>query len=108
MRKSYLDLFTFVAWGVGQRPDVVVHILVDISCDLANDSRRTRGLQRADRAVVLVGPVDDVVLIDVAGAGQRHTTWADKRAGLSVIAGSLMALASLPRSHDNREFETRH
>jgi hypothetical protein len=81
MRKSHLDLLAFVAWGVGQRPDVVVHILVDISCDLANDSRRTLGLQRADRAVVLVGPVDDVVLIDVAGAGQRRTTWADNASG---------------------------
>src|ERR1700733_10372409 len=36
------------------------------------------GLQRADRAGVLGSPViDDVGLIDVAGAGQLRATWAD-------------------------------
>src|SRR5215469_3332018 len=83
MRKSHLDLLAFAAClleglGVGQRPDPVAHILVDISCDLANDSCRALGLQRADRAVVLVGPViDDVALINVAGAGQYGATWAN-------------------------------
>jgi hypothetical protein len=42
-------------------------------------------LQRADRAVVLVGPVvDDVALIDVAGAGQLHATWANVNIALPV------------------------
>src|SRR5580704_6405151 len=48
MRKSHLDLFALAArllegLGVGQRPDAVAHILVDISCDLANDRCRTLG-----------------------------------------------------------------
>src|SRR3974377_1879096 len=81
MRQSHLDLLALAAWLLevpsgGQRPDPVAHILVDISCDLANDSCRALGLQRADRAVVLFGPViDDVALINVARAGQYGATW---------------------------------
>lgn len=60
------NLFTFAT---------VAHILVDIPCDLAYDGDRAFWLQRADRAVVLVGPViDDVALIDVAGAGELRAT----------------------------------
>jgi hypothetical protein len=61
-----------------QRADAVAHLLVDISCDLAHDRRAALRLQRADRVVILVGPVvDDVALIDVARAGELRATWAD-------------------------------
>ena len=71
MSKSHLDLLAFAArllegLRVGKSADVVAHILIDISCDLAHGRRRAFWFQRADRAVVFVGPVvDDVALIDV-------------------------------------------
>src|SRR5262249_41931206 len=50
-------------------------ILVEVSCDLAHRSRRTPRLQQAGRAVILVcSVVDDVALIDVAGARELFAT----------------------------------
>ena len=58
-------------WGVlWRRP-----ILVDVACDLTHDRCRALWLQCTDRAVVLAGSViDDVALIDVAGAGEFCAT----------------------------------
>ena len=65
--------------------ELISQILVDVSCDLAHDRRGAFWLQRADRAVVLVGPVvDDVALIDVASAGQLRATWANVNITLPV------------------------
>src|SRR5579859_2586338 len=63
---------------IGQRPDAVTHILIDVAGDLAHDRCRALWLQRAGRAVALIGPVvDNVALIDVAGAGELRAAWAN-------------------------------
>src|SRR5215211_5527895 len=68
-----------------QCPDVIAHILVDISRDLAHGRRRALRLQRAGRAVTLVGPVvDNVALIDVGGPGELCATWADINIALPI------------------------
>src|SRR5664280_3003641 len=79
-RQPHLDLLALAVrllegLCVGQYADAVTHILIEIAGDLAHDRRRALGLQRADRAVVLASPVvDDVALIDVAGAGEFCAT----------------------------------
>ena len=83
MRKPHLDFLALAVrllegFCVGQCAEAVTHILIEIAGDLAHGRRRTLGLQRADRTVVLAGPVVDVVaLIDVAGAGQLRATRAN-------------------------------
>ena len=83
MRKPHLYLLALTTGlleglRIGQRPDAVTHILIDVAGDLAHDRRRALWLQRAGRAVVLIGPVvDNVALIDVAGAGELRAAWAN-------------------------------
>src|ERR1700739_2872553 len=63
---------------VGQGADLITHLLVEITGDLAHDRRRALRLQGTGRAVVLAGPVvDDVTLVDVAGTGQLCAAWTD-------------------------------
>lgn len=76
MCKPHLDLLAFPArllegLRVGQCADTITHILVEIAGDLSHHRRRALRLQRADRAVILAGNVvEDVALIDVAGASE--------------------------------------
>jgi hypothetical protein len=49
--------------------------LVEVAGDLVHDGRRALRLQCTDRAVVLAGPIiDDVALIDIAGASELCAT----------------------------------
>jgi hypothetical protein len=90
VRKLRFDLFAFAARllerrRIGERTETVAHILIDISRDLARNRRRAFWFQRANRAVVLVGPiVDDVALIDIAGAGEFRSAWANVNVTLPV------------------------
>ena len=88
-------------WGVlWRRP-----ILVDVACDLTHDRCRALWLQCTDRAVVLAGSViDDVALIDVAGAGEFCATRTNIDAARSPIEdevgwaeGAILALRLVPR-----------
>jgi hypothetical protein len=90
----------------GQRANVITHILVEIAGDLAHDRRRALWLQRADRAVVLAGPVvDDVTLIDGAGAGQFRASWANVNVALLIeeeVARLKVPSDRADLSHTNR------
>ena len=83
MRKSHLDLLAlaarlFESVRIGQRTDMITNILVDIACKFAHDRGRAFWLQQAACTVTLVCPVvDDVALIDIAGAGELCTTRAN-------------------------------
>src|SRR6185312_12641661 len=70
---------------VGQGADLITHLLVEITGNLAHDRRRALRLQGTGRAVVLAGPVvDDVTLVDVAGTGQLCVAWTDIDVALRV------------------------
>src|SRR6476661_1277881 len=61
---------------VGQGADLITHLLVEITGNLAYDRCRALRLQGTGRAVVLAGPVvDDVTLVDIAGTGQLCAAW---------------------------------
>jgi hypothetical protein len=83
MREPHLDFFALPAGllegvRIGQCADAIAHILVEVAGDFAHSCRGAPRLQGAGRAVLLVGPiVDDMTLVDVAGAGQLRATWAD-------------------------------
>ena len=71
--------------SIGQRADAIAHILVDVAGNFTDDCRRALRLQGTARAVALAGSVvDDVTLIDVAGAGQLRTARADVDIALPV------------------------
>src|ERR1700747_390587 len=70
---------------VGQGADLITHLLIKITGDLAHDRRRALRLPGTGRAVVLAGPVvDDVTLVDVAGTGQLCAAWTDIDVALRV------------------------
>jgi hypothetical protein len=83
MGEPHLDLLALPARllervRMGQPADVLTHLLIDIAGHFAHDCGRAPRLQGAGRAVILVGSVvDDVTLIDIAGAGQLCPAWAD-------------------------------
>ena len=71
--------------GVGQGADLITHLLVEITGDLAHDRRRALRLQGTGRAVTLASPVvDDVPLIDVASTGQLCTARTDIDVALGI------------------------
>src|SRR5262249_38889157 len=79
MSKPHLALLPLApevlkGFRVGKRADAITHLLIDIAGDLAHGRRRAPRLQGAGRAVMFVGSVvDNVALIDVAGAGKLCT-----------------------------------
>ena len=83
MGKSHLDLLALPprlmeGVRVDQGADLITHLLVKITGDLAYDRCRALRLQGTGRAVVLAGPVvDDVTLVDIAGTGQLCAAWTD-------------------------------
>src|SRR5580700_11762146 len=70
---------------VDRGADLITHLLVKITGDLAYDRCRALRLQGTGRAVVLAGPVvDDVTLVDIAGTGQLCAAWTDVDVALRV------------------------
>src|SRR6476469_3914510 len=84
---------------VDQGADLITHLLVMITGDLAYDRCRALRLQGTGRAVVLAGPVvDDVTLVDIAGTGQLCAAWTDVDVALRVeneIASTESAIGDL-------------
>src|SRR5262249_46338895 len=116
MSKPHLDLLALAArllkgFRVGKRADAITHLLIDIAGDLAHGRRRAPRLQRADRAVMFVGSVvDDVALIDVAGADKLCTA----RTNIDVTflvedevgpaEGAIVARRLVPHRHMGADF----